>query len=83
MGIAVSAIPLLVWHALQASHVAQAGASPVPQPGVGHAMQVMSRQVISSSPNHSLWLVLVLVIAAVCGVAAVRIRRQSVSHRMG
>ena len=83
IGVTVAAVPLLLLLRLQASHVAQAPGSAVAQPGGGHAIQVISRQVISTGPNDSLWLVLVLVIVAVCGVAAVRIRRPSAGHRMG
>jgi hypothetical protein len=78
LGVTVSGIPLLVLLGVHARHVAQAAATSVARPGGGHTIQVISR---SQSTSFG-WLVLLLVIVAVCGVAAVRIRRQPASQRM-
>lgn len=78
LGVTVSGIPLLVLLGMHARHVAQAPATSAASPTGGHAIQVISR---SQSTSFG-WLVLLLVIVAVCGVAAVLIRRQPASQRM-
>jgi hypothetical protein len=78
IGVTVSAVALLALIVIQARHVAQAAATPVPHAAGGSVTQVISR---STSDSFG-WLLLVLVAAAICGVAAVRVRRQPTSRRM-
>jgi hypothetical protein len=74
IGLGVSAVAALLLLRMHAGHAAQAAGTSVAQPGGGHVVQVIS--------HSQSWLpVLLVVIVAVCGVAAVRIRRQSASHR--
>jgi hypothetical protein len=71
IGVAVGAIPLLLLLVMQAGRGSQAVAGP------GTAGGNVTQVVVSHSSHSVVWFLLLLIVAAVCAVAAVRVRQKN------